>query len=480
MIRSRVREWVMRHDLLPAGVNIVAACSGGPDSLALVDLLADLCSETGSRLVVAHVDHGLRGEESRQDAMFVRRFCAERKLPLFCGQVDVNGEIRQRGGSLEEAARRLRYEYLRQVAAQVGGARIATGHHRDDQAETLLLNLLRGSGSRGLGAMRPQQGDVIRPLLCLTREEIESYCRQQDLQPRLDSSNRDTDFRRNRIRHELIPWLRRNFNPELTETLCRTAEILAAEQSFLQDYAAERLLDCAVETDRGYRLDARIFAGLPEAVQRSMIRNLLENLRGDARGIGFVHVEQIRHLFLRGRGTGRVKLPGRLQARTCYRELYIETLADSGQNSPAAAKVPAVPAPLACPGDTVLPELGITLRCAVHPGNGVLPPELGPNRAAFDRAQLREPLIVRRRQPGDLFRPLGAPGVRKLKELLIDLKIPCEQRDAVPLICDAAGILWVAGQRRSERAAWSADTREYIMLEMIFDDTYTDGRKKEC
>ena len=211
-----------------------------------------------------------------------------------------------------------------------------------------------------------------------------------------------------------------------------------------------------------------------------MIRNLLENLRGDARGIGFVHVEQIRHLFLRGRGTGRVKLPGRLQARTCYRELYIETLADSEQNSPAAAKVPAVPAPLACPGDTVLPELGITLRCAVHPGNGVLPPELGPNRAAFDRAQLREPLIVRRRQPGDLFRPLGAPGLRKLKELLIDLKIPCEQRDAVPLICDAAGILWVAGQRRSERAAWSADTREYIMLEMIFDDTYTDGRKKEC
>ncbi len=477
MIRNKVREWTMRHKLLPAGANIVAACSGGPDSLALVDLLSGLCTETGCRLVVAHVDHGLRGDDSRLDAEFVRQFCRDRELPFFCGQVDVTGVIRQQGGSLEEVARHLRYEYLRQVAAQVGGAWIATGHHQDDQAETLLLNLLRGSGGSGLGAMRPRQGDVIRPLLCLTRVEIEDYCRKHDLQPRFDASNRDVDFRRNRVRHELVPWLQSNFNPELTQTLCRTAEILAAEQSFLQDYAEARIADCVVATGRGYRLDGQAFVDLPEAVQRNLLRNLLTKLRGDVRGIGFMHVEQIRRLFLRKRGTGRLDLPGKFQARRCYRNVYLETLPDSEPRKPAA-KALTVSLPLVCPGDTALPGLGIVLRCTVHPAHGSLPPGLGPHRVAFDRERVQEPLIVRRRQPGDLFRPLGAPGVRKLKELLIDLKIPRELRDSMPLICDAAGILWVAGCRRSERAGLSADTREYIMLEMVFDDTYTDGRKK--
>ena len=466
-IRRKVREWTERHRLLPPGENIVAACSGGPDSLALVHVLADLSSDAGFQLFVAHVNHGLRGQDSDQDADVVRDFCAELSLPFFCGHIDVRGEIRRCGGSLEEVARELRYEKLRRIAADVGGAWIATGHHRDDQAETLLLNLLRGSGSRGLGAMRPRRGDVIRPLLCLNRAEILQYCEEARLLPRHDASNDAPDFCRNRLRHDLIPRLQREFNPSLTDVLCRTADILADEQQFVSDYVEQNVAVWSARTDRGYRLDGLTFSGLAIALQRELLRNLLEKIRGDTQRIGFAHVEQIRTLFLQEHGSRRLDLPGYCQARKSYRELFLETIAARGAASTEQAVDHDGTQPLDCPGETAFPEWGIVLRCTLHTGNWPETVKLGPTQAAFDRESVRGTLLVRGRRPGDLFRPLGAPGARKLKKIMIDQKIPLEQRDSVPILCDAEGILWVVGRQRSERGRLSANTREYIMVETI-------------
>ncbi len=468
MIRAKVREWVGLHALLPQGGNIVAACSGGPDSLALVDLLAGFRRELDFGLVVAHFDHGLRGEESSRDADFVRSFCSVRGLPFFGGCADVSEEVRNIGGSIEEVSRRLRYEFLRQVAKEIGGALIATGHQRDDQAETLLLNLVRGSGPRGLGAMRPRQGDIVRPLLCLTRSETEAYCREQELQPRNDSSNSDVDFRRNRVRHELAPLLRQRFNPGLTETLCRTAEILADGHDFLRGYVEEQLPIWAVRLENGYRLDTLLFSQLHVAVQRELLLNLLEKMRGDVRGISFGHVEQIRELFLKERGEKRIDLPGQWQARKSYRELWIERATLS--ITPEVQECPVdheKTVQLSCPGETNLSDFGVIFRCSRHSGELPSPDVLGTHRVAFDFASLRFPLVVRRRCPGDQFRSLGASGGRKLKKLLIDLKIPVAQRDTVPLVCDGNGILWVAGLRRSERGRLSSETRDYIVIELI-------------
>lgn len=470
-VRRKVREWTERHRLLPPGENIVAACSGGPDSLALVHVLADLASDAGFQLFVAHVNHGLRGQDSDQDADVVRDFCAELSLPFFCGHIDVRGEIRRCGGSLEEVARELRYEKLRRIAADVGGAWIATGHHRDDQAETLLLNLLRGSGSRGLGAMRPRRGDVIRPLLCLNRAEILQYCEEARLLPRHDASNDEPDFCRNRLRHDLIPRLQREFNPSLTDVLCRTADILADEQQFVSDYVEQNVAAWSVRTDRGYRLDGLTFSGLAIALQRELLRNLLGKIRGDNRRIAFVHVEQIRTLFLQEHGSRRLDLPGYCQARKSYRELYLETIANS---SPAFAELTASSdwsRPLDCPGEAAIPEWGIVLRCTRHVGSWPSMSSLGPTRAVFDRDSVQGELRVRRRRPGDWLQPLGAPGRRKLKKIMIDLKIPLAQRDSVPILCDDAGILWLAGFQRSERGRLSANTREYIMVEIISYDS---------
>lgn len=461
MIRNRVLEWIEQKALLPKNRRIVAACSGGPDSLALVDLLDGLQEDLKFALYVAHLDHGLRGEESTQDADFVRDFCERRGLTCFSTKVDVAAEAWRSRASLEETGRRLRYEYLRKVAREIGGAFIATGHHRDDQAETVLLNLIRGSGARGLGGIRPRQNDIIRPLLCLTREDIEQWCQKRELHPRVDSSNADVDFRRNRIRHELIPLFCRDYNPALVDTLCRTADVLHAEHEFIHNCAKQLLPDMVKESTAGFLLKSKDFILLAIAVQRAMIRILLEKLQGDVRGIGFVHVEQIRELFLHSRGTKFLDLPGGLIARQCYQELSL------GPKAKQETQAVQESVELQCPGETILDEMKLLVRCTID--EGPLPPLSGMNQryAIFDMTAVTLPLQLRCRRPGDRFQALGAPGKKKLKKFFIDLKVPVEKRDQIPLVCDEAGILWVAGYCRSERAKVSNDTKSYIIIKVM-------------
>lgn len=467
MIRSRVREWALKHALLPQGANIVAACSGGPDSLALVDVLDGLRQDLHFNLFIAHFDHGLRGEDSTQDADFVRQFCESRQLPYRSGGADVKGEARRRGGSIEEVARLLRYRFLHETAAEFGDALIATGHHRDDQAETVLLNLLRGSGERGLRAMLPRQGGIVRPLLCVTRAEIELYCRARNLQPRTDSTNSNIEFKRNRVRHELMPLLRQRYNPALTETLCRTAEIFADDHEFLGSYVESLVPQWVVRENVGYRFNADVFSQLHVAVQRELLLNLLEKVRGNLKGISFSHVEQLRHLFQQDRGAHRIDLPGQLQARKSYKACFIERRAAAESVEACSSQGVALAVKLDCPGETTVREFGADFHCSMHSGELPQTSDLGPDKAAFDLAALHLPLTLRRRRPGDLFQPMGAPGARKLKKLLIDLKIPVEGRDALPILCDAAGILWVVGLRRAQRGRISPETQKYILIERI-------------
>lgn len=468
MIRIKVRDWVDRNSLFPRGGNILAACSGGSDSLALVDLLAEYQQAGEIRLVVAHFNHCLRGDASDQDAEFVRLFCVERGLTFFGGAADVPALLRSQGGSLEELARSTRYHYFRQIAAQIGGGLIATGHHRDDQAETVLLNLLRGSGSRGLGAIQPFRGDVVRPLLCLNRIEIESYCRQKKLQPCTDDSNADVDFLRNRVRHELLPFLKKRYNPAVTETLCRTASLLADGQDFLRCQAMEQLNRATERIEQGYRIDAMAFFGMHVAMQRELLRLLLEQLQGDLKNFGFVHIEQVRKLFLKEHGSRRIDLPGMWQARKSYQELFIEKrVSGPAKSGVVTSGADAKTVLLDCSGETMLPEFGAAIRCTRIPAGGLMPNDLGPYKAVFDCAVLQFPLYVRRRLPGDLFYSLGAPGSRKLKKLLIDLKVPSRQRDLLPLVCDEKGILWVAGLRRSERGRVIEDSQDLLILELM-------------
>ena len=455
MLLSKVRSWCERRQLFPEQSLVLAACSGGPDSLALVHVLQRLAGEQGFRLAVAHVDHCFRGEASAADERFVADFCRERQLPYQAVAIDVPGYLREHGGSSQDVARRLRYQWLRETASSLGASYIALGHHADDQAETFLLHLLRGAGAEGLAAMAEQEALLIRPFLQVRRREIETYCSEQGLRPRLDASNLKDKYLRNRIRHHLLPDLSA-YNPEIVPALTRTADIIREEHEFVRQEALKAQAHCVLWLENSCQVKLLAYSAYHPAVQRELWRQVLEKKRGALTGICFVHVENLLKLASDGR-TGAVQvLPGGWQVRKDYACLVLEPLA-------AAAKAPLqesrwqreveVPSVTELPDGSCLETSWLAFEDAA--GSDVL---------SMAWAAAEPPLVVRFRQPGDVFRPVGLGGRKKLKDYLIDAKVPQAERDQLPLLCDAQGILWVAGLRADERAS-GAGKQLYVRLQ---------------
>lgn len=320
---DKVKTWIKNYRLVKPGSRILAACSGGPDSLALVHILHRLKDEYGFSLAVAHVNHMLR-PEAAEEAEFVEVFSTSLGLKCFVTAIDVSAYSKaNKISSQEEAARLLRYQCLRRIAATWGGAQIATGHHRDDQVETVLLNFLRGAGSGGLRGMKPLNGDVMRPLLAVSRLEIEAYCEEQGLQPRRDSSNFTTEYRRNRIRLELLPVLEKSYNPAIREAIWRLASLAGDEHDYIRGEAAKLWGKVAIAGDC-VAIESQGLAALPTALQRELIRQAIEKKRGALTGISFEHVEKLLTMALSGTVGSLLTLPGGFIARKTYAGLVVE------------------------------------------------------------------------------------------------------------------------------------------------------------
>ena len=300
-----------------AGQRVVLGLSGGADSVALLDALVSLAGRHRLAVVAAHLDHRLR-PASAEDAVFCRRLCEDLGVPLHTAEADVSARARRERGGLEQAARRERYRFLRRVREETGAAVIAVAHTRDDQAETLLMRLLRGAGATGLGGMRPRVGRLLRPLLEVSREEVLAHLRERGLGWREDPSNADLRHLRNRVRHELLPYLETRFNPALREGLARTAGLLAAEAAYLSGEADALLERIARAEDASIVLDASGLASAPPAVARVAVRQALRRAGGLAR-VRAVHVERILRLA-RSKGSPgrRLPLPGGREVR--YRQ----------------------------------------------------------------------------------------------------------------------------------------------------------------
>lgn len=452
---DKIKEWINSYTMIRPDSRILAACSGGPDSLALVHILHRLKAEIGFGLAVAHVNHMFRPEAAKE-AEFVAAF--SHKLGLRCSvtAIDVPAYSKTSKTSPEEAGRFLRYRYLRQVAAEWGGAQIATGHHKDDQVETVLLNFLRGAGSAGLRGMQPVNGDIIRPLLAVSRSEIEVYCREQGLQPCYDSSNFTPDYRRNRIRLELLPALEKTYNPSVREAIWRLASLAGDEYRYICREAAKQW-DAVVVEGETLTIDGQALTALPKALQRELIRQAIEKKKGSLTGISFDHVEKLLTMALEGMVGLRLTLPGRLTARKTYTGLELLNHTLAREMSSMGSKPERT--------DVVVP--GITNAGSIHiVAEIITEPTLkqGKQTALFDFEQLVLPLIVRTRLPGDRFRPLGLGGSKKIKEFFIDRKVPEAQRDFVPIVADQQEILWVAGYRQSEHGRITKSTKKILRL----------------
>jgi tRNA(Ile)-lysidine synthase len=407
---------------------LVAALSGGADSVALTHALARLAPRLGFRLVAAHFDHGLR-PDSPVDADSCAALCAQLGVELRLGSADVRARARNERRGLEDAARRERYAFLGRVVAEEGASALAVAHTRDDQAETLLLRLLRGAGRRGLASMRERRGRLLRPLLGVSRAEVLRYLGERGLSWREDPTNADPAHLRNRVRHELIPLLEARFNPRLRESLVRTAAVLHDEDAYLESRAA-RLFRRIGRVEPGVViLDRAPLARAPRALARLCLRRALR-AGGGLRGVRAVHVERLLELARASGSSGRrIPLPGAREASVLFRQLRI------GARPAASAGDFAMP--LHVPGRVSLPD-GRTLVAETSRGPAVS------NGETAVVAVPEEPLTVRTRRPGDRVRVRGRSV--SLKRFLMDRRVAAWARSGLPVVAAGSQVLFVAGQ----------------------------------
>ncbi len=477
------------HSLLPAGSAIVVAVSGGADSVALLDVLRQLAPSKRWRLHVAHVNHGLRGAESDADAGFAAHCAARAGVPCTVRAVDA-ARAQQDHASPENSARRLRYQALAAIAREVGARFIALAHHQDDQAETVLLHLLRGSGLGGLAGMgyasplplaaetepplrptamhengrgparpRPEAAVTLaRPLLDVARADLRAYCARRGLAFREDSSNADTAPQRNWLRHVALPLLETRY-PAAARTLARAAHVLAEDHAYLTGAAEDWLRRHAQRCDGGVLLDGPAWRALEPALQTAALRRAIARIAGHTQGLEYAHVANARAALREGRTGAAAPLPGGLLCRAEHDGIWIGY---------APPREPFAPVPLRIPGRTAVAALGCSIDITiVEPGQADFQAGTAGVDAWLDAARVTDALSVRTRRPGDRFTPLGMTGAKKLQDFLVDARVPARQRDRVPLVVTAQGaIVWVAGHRIDARYRITEHTRQALHLRL--------------
>lgn len=463
-IISRVRAFISRHDLLSPGETLVVGISGGADSVCLLYLLLELQKELAIKLHLAHLDHQLRGTDSAADAGYVADLARRLNVPATIEKRDVAAYKEKCHCSLEEAARQARHKFFAHVAVQAGAQKVALGHTRDDQVETILMHILRGSGTLGLRGLEPLRKEpdtvtIIRPLLEVTREETTFFCSARHIEARSDASNFSLAFLRNRLRLELLPCLRK-YNPGVDHALLHLAEISSADTAFIEENARRIWKKIAREEQEAVYLDKNTLLQLPVAMQRQLLKMAIASVLGNTRDIEIKHIESIRQLAL-GQTGKHLSLPHKLVCRSSYREIAF--FRSSCPLLPWPCPFSPLPEEtvIKIPGETVLP--GWRIMSSIIPKQ--IANSIGPFVAELNYDKAGNKLLVRRRRPGDRFQPLGMSTTKKLQDFMVDVKIPLHWREYVPLVCSHEHILWVAGWRIDERYKITADTRQILRLE---------------
>ncbi|MGE4589654.1 MAG: tRNA lysidine(34) synthetase TilS [Acidaminococcaceae bacterium] len=441
-----------KQKLFQRGAVLLAACSGGADSLAMTSALQQVGQDEGWQIFVCHVQHHLRGAEAERDALFVEKFCKERKLPFIRCDVDVNSLAAKKKISVEEAARELRYRALKDECQKLKAFAIVTGHHQDDQAETVLMNLLRGAGTRGLRGMQTKNGLIVRPFLGVTRKEMEDYCKQQGTEWCTDSSNECVDYRRNSIRKELLPLLEK-YNPQIKRVLATTAYLAAQDEDYLEQLAQEYLKKNCKSKDERCGLCVKEFAELAPALSTRVLMLWFQKVAEIKHNqLERKHVEALLHLVKNGRSGALLTLPG-VRVEYAYGFLLLSEVAETGSKKHFSEMLPV-------PGRLRLPD-GRWLSSELVIGEQ---PAYAKNRAVYPRSLVAGIIKVRNRENGDRFRPKGS-GAKKLKEYLIDKKMPSAERDELLLVCADNEVIWLIG---GQTAVWKADKtfEEWLLFEL--------------
>jgi tRNA(Ile)-lysidine synthase len=421
MILERIKKTIQEYKLLEKKDRILIAYSGGVDSTGLLNLLLELCEEWSFELFLGHFNHKLR-QKADEDEQFVRRVAKKYSLPLHVGSKDVRSYARQKKLNIEETGRELRYDFLKKTALKIGGAKIATGHTMTDQAETFLMRLMRGSGLRGLGGIFPLvEGMIIRPLIHVEHKDIEAYLKGKGIKFRIDESNLDRRFLRNRIRLDLIPYIQEDFEPEIVSSLGRIASIIREEDGLLEKIAQETTKKAVLKKNNRISLEVKPLSSLPRALARRVVRNFISELRGNLREISFGDVESVLGLregkefplrkdHVLRREKDQIFLKGRIPPKIRYEYRW------EGK------------------GSLDIKELKLKFEGKKIKRGKSFSLDFDDQTSAFlDLGKLKFPLLVRNRSEGDRYQPLGAPGQKKLKEIMRAKGIPLSERERRPV-----------------------------------------------
>jgi tRNA(Ile)-lysidine synthase len=456
-LEIRVRETILEQGMLTGAEHVLVAVSGGADSIALLFCLHNLSSDLHLSLTVAHLNHRIRGAEGDADEDFVRKICAGLQLPLISETIDIKQQAQSEKRNVEELARQRRYDFLHRTAHRIGTQKIAVGHTLNDQAETAIFRFLRGSGMEGLSAIFPiVDGIVIRPLIECSRSTILDYLEQSGVPFREDSTNKDLQHARNRIRRELLPYLERHFNPRLVETLARETQLIRETWSFISGRAKEIFADLHSRSDNSISIDIKDFLLVHPALQKEVLREALRECLGSLRGITSVHVGRILSLCRTEQSGAMVQLPrGGLAMRQFDAVVLLKQPPPQGVSFHHELKIP---------GRCIVPEIGlafISSHCSAPDPKTMT--EKRSTQAFFEPSNLPVSLTIRSRKPGDRY---GGQGHRKTKKMLIDSRIPLPQRAVLPMIVSGNDVIWIPGFRPARNYAARPGSMDCVAIRM--------------
>ena len=441
-MREKFLQTIVENDLLKKGDAIVLGVSGGPDSMSMMHLFCSIRDEWDLTLYAVHLNHGFRGLAADEDALYVKQKCLEWNVPLFSFYTKVETLAKELNTSFENAGRQERYRLFFKVFEEQGAQKIAVAQNKNDQAETVLMRLIRGTGIEGLTGIRFSRPDgVIRPILDCTRKEIETYCKVYGLEPRIDHTNDDVKYTRNKIRWEIIKEMS-EINPSVIDQLVKTSRMLHDDNELLNQVVAESFETLVeVEVDQCF-VDLEAFNTSPIALRRRLLRKCIEVLRGHLIDITYDEVETVIQLALRGK-TNSKKLYHQLTFEVSYDKLMIYL------------------------GKKEIKRASYILRVREMTREEFDVYTVLDDEIAIDQDKVIGALEVKYRQPGDKFQPMGMQGQKKIKDFFIDQKVPRELRTQIPIIWDSAGIVWIVGHRQDRRYIVEDNTSKVLILQCM-------------
>ena len=453
---QKVEKTIEKYNMLSIGDHVLVGLSGGPDSLCLLNVLKELKFKYKLKISASYIDHGLRPNDIPKEIEFCQKICNNLDIPFYTKSVNVKEYAQQEKINLQEAARILRYGALDQISLNINANKIAVAHNADDQAETVIMRLLRGSGPAGLSGIPPVRKKIIRPLIEIERVEIEEYLRKNNIEYIKDPSNESLKYLRNKIRHTLMPVIK-SISPQATKIISKTADIIREENDYINVTVTKALMRLmSRKTDQKVELFCNPMEVLNIVILRRALRVAIDNVK-DLRGIDFDHIEKIIDLIKKGKPGDRIYLPKGIKAIKNYSTLVISA------EPPKKLSIYEI----SNPGEIFLSEASIVLSIEEINREEIKDFGDGKNTVYVDIEKIKFPLIIRPRKPGDFFYPFGFGKKKKIQDFFVDEKIPRDERDLIPIIENSGEIVFIAGYRLDDRYKIEHNTKRCLKIKVI-------------